>query len=237
MVAMVAPKNVFALDDLCVLTCEPILARSQIQNNSTGLSNGSITRAPSSDPRRRHGRHDRRTDTPRPGRRRRRPSRAARERAVGTGRRGPGIGPAHRARIRKGRDPSARPWDHADTSEAPLSVLKPLVSRLKVLGGLDIVTSRVPQDGRFSLKLHGRAIDVRSSPTPPQQVRLWSAAPPPREEHQHHLRPRIHRHREGAVAAPPSKHPRVRSSSRARPAPGSLHALRGTLERILASGA
>ncbi len=53
-----------------------------------------------------------------------------------------------------------------DTSEAPLSVLRPLVSRLKVMAGLDIAQSRAAQDGRFSLNLHGRAVDVRVASVP-----------------------------------------------------------------------
>ena len=48
-----------------------------------------------------------------------------------------------------------------DISEIPLGVLRPLVSRLKILGDLDIAQNRVAQDGRFSLKIHGRPIDVR----------------------------------------------------------------------------
>ena len=48
-----------------------------------------------------------------------------------------------------------------DISEIPLGVLRPLVSRLKILGDLDIAQNRVAQDGRFSLKIGGRPIDVR----------------------------------------------------------------------------
>jgi len=48
-----------------------------------------------------------------------------------------------------------------DISEIPLGVLRPLVSRLKILGDLDIAQNRIAQDGRFSLKIHGRPIDVR----------------------------------------------------------------------------
>ena len=51
-------------------------------------------------------------------------------------------------------------------SEAPLTVLRPMVSRLKVLGGIDIAQSRIPQDGRFSLKLADRSIDVRVETIP-----------------------------------------------------------------------
>ena len=43
-----------------------------------------------------------------------------------------------------------------------------LVSRVKVMAQLDIAKKRVPQDGRFSLKLSERAIDVRVSTLPAQ---------------------------------------------------------------------
>ncbi len=51
-------------------------------------------------------------------------------------------------------------------SEAPLTVLRPLVSRLKVLGGMDIAQTRLPQDGRFSLSASGRVVDVRLETIP-----------------------------------------------------------------------
>jgi type IV pilus assembly protein PilB len=53
-----------------------------------------------------------------------------------------------------------------DVSEAAPNVLRPLVSRLKVLGGLDIAQRRVPQDGRFSLSLDQRSVDVRVATVP-----------------------------------------------------------------------
>jgi len=53
-----------------------------------------------------------------------------------------------------------------DTSEAPLNVLRPMVSRLKVMGNLDIAQNRIPQDGRFSLSIQGRPIDVRIATVP-----------------------------------------------------------------------
>ena len=52
-------------------------------------------------------------------------------------------------------------------------VLKPnrklaslLVSRIKVMAKLDIAEKRIPQDGRISLKIAGRAVDVRVSTMP-----------------------------------------------------------------------
>lgn len=41
-----------------------------------------------------------------------------------------------------------------------------LVSRIKVMARLDIAEKRVPQDGRISLRLGGRAVDVRVSTMP-----------------------------------------------------------------------
>ena len=41
-----------------------------------------------------------------------------------------------------------------------------IVSRLKVMAGLDIAENRLPQDGRLALSLGGRAVDVRISTLP-----------------------------------------------------------------------
>ena len=43
-----------------------------------------------------------------------------------------------------------------------------LVLRLKLMAGLDIAEKRLPQDGRFSLKLKGRCVDVRMATMPLQ---------------------------------------------------------------------
>jgi len=48
----------------------------------------------------------------------------------------------------------------------PRRVAPLLVSRIKVMARLDIAEKRVPQDGRVSLSLGGRAIDVRISTLP-----------------------------------------------------------------------
>ena len=53
-----------------------------------------------------------------------------------------------------------------DTSDAPLAMLRPLIVRLKVLGGLDIAQTRAPQDGRFSVTAQGRSIDIRVATLP-----------------------------------------------------------------------
>ncbi|WP_309544624.1 type II secretion system ATPase GspE [Alkalilimnicola ehrlichii] len=49
----------------------------------------------------------------------------------------------------------------------PPRVMAPLlVSRIKVMAKLDIAEKRLPQDGRISLKIAGRAVDVRVSTLP-----------------------------------------------------------------------
>ncbi|MCW7753023.1 GspE/PulE family protein [Desulfobotulus sp. H1] len=47
-----------------------------------------------------------------------------------------------------------------------LSLLPPVVSRLKVMAGLDITEKRRPQDGRISMKLKNRSIDIRFASAP-----------------------------------------------------------------------
>src|SRR5699024_1206051 len=50
---------------------------------------------------------------------------------------------------------------------APRRELAPLlVSRIKVMARLDIAEKRIPQDGRISLRLGGRDVDVRVSTMP-----------------------------------------------------------------------
>ena len=41
-----------------------------------------------------------------------------------------------------------------------------LVSRIKVMARLDIAEKRIPQDGRISLRIGGREVDVRVSTMP-----------------------------------------------------------------------
>ena len=48
-----------------------------------------------------------------------------------------------------------------DSSTVPLELLRPMVSRVKILAGMDIAQTRLAQDGRFSLTIDGRSVDVR----------------------------------------------------------------------------
>jgi type IV pilus assembly protein PilB len=48
----------------------------------------------------------------------------------------------------------------------PKSMFLPIISRLKILADMDIAVSRVPQDGRFTVKLQNREVNIRASTIP-----------------------------------------------------------------------
>ena len=48
----------------------------------------------------------------------------------------------------------------------PKSMLLHIISRLKILANMDIATSRIPQDGRFTIKLNNKEINIRASTIP-----------------------------------------------------------------------
>ncbi|MBN1958468.1 MAG: type II secretion system ATPase GspE [Desulfuromonadales bacterium] len=48
----------------------------------------------------------------------------------------------------------------------PLGALANIVSRIKIMANLDIAEKRLPQDGRFSIKIAGKQADVRVSTLP-----------------------------------------------------------------------
>lgn len=51
-------------------------------------------------------------------------------------------------------------------SEVPLKLAPSVVSRIKILGNMDISETRLPQDGRFTIKVEGHEINVRVSSIP-----------------------------------------------------------------------
>ncbi|WP_119681120.1 GspE/PulE family protein [Indioceanicola profundi] len=53
-----------------------------------------------------------------------------------------------------------------DGEPPPGDSLAPVVSRLKILAGLDIAERRLPQDGRFDATASGRTVDIRVSTVP-----------------------------------------------------------------------
>ena len=48
----------------------------------------------------------------------------------------------------------------------PKSMLLPIISRLKILANMDIAISRIPQDGRFTVKMKNKDINIRVSTIP-----------------------------------------------------------------------
>jgi len=48
----------------------------------------------------------------------------------------------------------------------PKAMLLPIISRIKILGNMDIATSMMPQDGRFTVKTENKEINVRASSIP-----------------------------------------------------------------------
>jgi len=55
-----------------------------------------------------------------------------------------------------------------DSFKGPIALHAGLTTRLKVMGKLDIAEKRVPQDGRFKVRLQSRVVDVRLSTLPTQ---------------------------------------------------------------------
>jgi MSHA biogenesis protein MshE len=53
-------------------------------------------------------------------------------------------------------------------TESDLRIAPALVLRLKLMAGLDISEKRLPQDGRFNVKVRNQAVDVRMSSMPTQ---------------------------------------------------------------------
>lgn len=53
-----------------------------------------------------------------------------------------------------------------EVTPPPKKMQAGIISRIKILGGLDIAERRVPQDGRAKIKIMGRQIDIRISSLP-----------------------------------------------------------------------
>ncbi|MBA4395891.1 MAG: general secretion pathway protein GspE [Syntrophus sp. (in: bacteria)] len=53
-----------------------------------------------------------------------------------------------------------------DVPSPPKVMVLPLVARIKILANMDITVSRIPQDGRFTLRMEKREINVRVSSIP-----------------------------------------------------------------------
>jgi type IV pilus assembly protein PilB len=53
-----------------------------------------------------------------------------------------------------------------DIPAPPKHMLLPITSRLKILAGMDIAVSRIPQDGRFTVKIMNNDINIRAATIP-----------------------------------------------------------------------
>jgi type IV pilus assembly protein PilB len=53
-----------------------------------------------------------------------------------------------------------------EASSPPKSLQLPIASRIKILAGLDIAERRLPQDGRFRIRVSGKEVDLRISVLP-----------------------------------------------------------------------
>lgn len=53
-----------------------------------------------------------------------------------------------------------------EATAPPKSLQLPIVSRIKILAGLDIAERRLPQDGRFRIRVSGKEVDLRISVLP-----------------------------------------------------------------------
>jgi len=53
-----------------------------------------------------------------------------------------------------------------EAARLPLSLLAPMVSRIKIMAGMDISEKRLPQDGRFRATIEEREVDFRASTLP-----------------------------------------------------------------------
>jgi type II secretory ATPase GspE/PulE/Tfp pilus assembly ATPase PilB-like protein len=53
-----------------------------------------------------------------------------------------------------------------DHQSFPMELHAPVLSRLKIMAGMDIGEKRLPQDGRFDARLRGKVFDIRASVVP-----------------------------------------------------------------------
>lgn len=54
----------------------------------------------------------------------------------------------------------------SEVERHPTALAEPIASRIKVMAGLDISESRLPQDGRIKLNVRGEEVDIRVSTSP-----------------------------------------------------------------------
>ena len=109
-----------------------------------------------------------------------------------------------------------------EAAHVPKRMIGAVISRMKIMSELDIAEKRVPQDGRVSVAVEERRVDLRVTTLPTQRgegatIRILD------KEQRAALarRPRHGRRRPATASRTPSARPTARSSSPARPAPAS----------------
>ena len=56
----------------------------------------------------------------------------------------------------------------------PKDISSAVISRFKIMSGLDIAEKRLPQDGRIFMRVGNKEIDFRVPPALPSTVKMWS---------------------------------------------------------------
>lgn len=56
-----------------------------------------------------------------------------------------------------------------EEAEIPLSIFPAIISRIKIMSGMDIAETRIPQDGRMQMQVENKIVDIRASSYPSMQ--------------------------------------------------------------------
>ena len=106
-----------------------------------------------------------------------------------------------------------------EAAHVPKRMVTAVISRVKIMSDLDIAEKRVPQDGRVSVTVEERRVDLRVTTLPTQRGR-GGDDPHPRQGQRpaHARRPRHGRRRRASASRTPSARPTARCWSPARPA-------------------
>jgi len=122
-----------------------------------------------------------RGDRPRPPRPRERgrPRHQDRQSHPRTGPQGKSLRYPHRALRENPQAPLPRRWRPRRGQLPPQGPPAPIASRIKILAGLDIAERRLPQDGRFRIRVSGKEVDLRIS-RPPHRPWRENRHPSPR---------------------------------------------------------
>ena len=180
-IAMVDPTNVLAVDDVkrrVQLDVVPMIATEKSVADALSGVHGGVRNEPGVAGRGRRKRRSRgwrrssgeskRRDRHRSARdrQRRRARDQDREPDHGAGDEGKGVRHSHRAIPEFVEAALSRGWGFDPAESPPKALQLAITSRIKILAGLNIAERRVPQDGRFRIKVMGKEVDLRVSILP-----------------------------------------------------------------------